>query len=179
MINNPSLSLLLANNGIKESVLEEKLYHTLILGVFEVLCKDLSKKNLCVEAKESFRKSPDKVFFAKNLVSKHVGCKLSDSECKIIVEYLKAFFSKENSRKSFDTNYKESILKRQKYRCIICEKEIDLSNSHLDHIIPFAYVGDVLSDNYQMLCETCNTRKGTAAYFELSMLLLKRNSNSS
>ncbi|MBR5553923.1 MAG: HNH endonuclease [Clostridia bacterium] len=46
--------------------------------------------------------------------------------------------------------------------------------SHLDHIIPWDYVGDNLSDNYQMLCEICNTRKGTSTYFEISMLLLNK-----
>ena len=61
MIDNKSLSTLLANNSITESDLEEKLYNTLILGVFEALCKDILKANLKTEEKEKYRKSSDKV----------------------------------------------------------------------------------------------------------------------
>ena len=121
-----------------------------------------------------FRKSLDKKNAAERLVSKYIGCNLSDSEYDIIARYLHAFFSKDPNRKIFDIKYKEKILKDQDHKCAICNKAINLSNSHLDHIIPFNYVGDVLLENYQMLCETCNTRKGTATYFEISMLLLNR-----
>ena len=174
MISDDYLSILLNNNGVIESELEEKLYHTLILGVFEALCKDMIKCNKTTEEKERFRKSSDKAIATKRLVSKYIGCNLSNNEHEIIAKYLHAFFSKESNRKIFDNDYKKAILKRQDHRCAICKVKIELSNSHLDHIIPFKYVGDVLSDNYQMLCETCNTRKGTATYFELSMLLLNR-----
>ena len=174
MISNYALSFLLKKNDIIESELEEKLYHTLILGVFEALCKDIIKCNKRTEEKERFRQSSDKVIAAKRLVSKYIGCILSNYEYEIIAKYLHAFFSKESKRKTFDISFKKDIYEQQDHKCAICKVKIDLSSSHLDHIIPFNYVGDVLSDNYQMLCETCNTRKGTATYFEISMLLLNR-----
>lgn len=174
MINNDDLSSLLKRNEIKEPVFEEKLYNTLILGVFEAICKDINKKGLKTEEKERFRKASDKTIATKRLVSKYIGCSLSDTEYSIIAKYLTAFFSKASFRKSFDNDYKIEMLQHQKHRCKICNTNIDLSNSHLDHIIPFNYVGDELSNNYQMLCETCNTRKGSSMYFEISMLLLNR-----
>lgn len=174
MINSGTLSLLLKNNGISNSALEEKLYNTLILGIFEAVCKDILKEGTKTKAKEFFRKTLDKKSAAKMLVSKYTGCNLSDSEYETIATYLHAFFSKDPKRKLFDSKYKEDILKKQNHKCAICNKTINLSNSHLDHIIPFNYVGDILLNNYQMLCETCNTRKGTATYFEMSMLLLNR-----
>ena len=172
MIKSDALSLLLQNNQIIGDQLEDMLYNTLILGVFEALCKDILKSGRIVEEKERFRKYANKTVAAKRLVNRYIGCCLSDEEYHTISIYLTAFFSKSDKRKTFDLSYKERLLKNQNHRCTICNSVIDLSNAHLDHRIPFHYVGDELPDNYQMLCETCNTRKGTATYFEISMLLL-------
>ena len=174
MIRSNALSLLLKNNHILDNQLEDKLYNTLILGVFEALYKDIIKNGKIIEEKERFRKSTDKTIATKILVKKYIGCCLSDQEYHTISIYLTAFFSKSEKRKAFDQSYKEDLLQKQNHRCSFCKSMIDLSNAHLDHIIPFLYVGDELADNYQMLCETCNARKGTATYFEISMLLLNR-----
>jgi len=66
---------------------------------------------------------------------------------------------------------KMDLLSQQKYICPYCKEKISIKNSHLDHIVPWEYVGDELSGNYQMLCSRCNERKGASPLFELSMLL--------
>lgn len=174
MISNEKLSILLRNNGIEEDMLEEKVYNTLITGIFEVICKDILKRNAKISEKERFRKSPNKILAAKRLVDTHIGCTLSQDEYEILAGLLKAFFCKDSRRKKYDNDYKKKLLKSQDNRCAICNAKIEYADSHHDHIIPWNYVGDCLSNNYQMLCETCNKRKATSAYSELSMLLLNK-----
>jgi|GEM_PF-2984368 len=165
---------LLTLNDIDREEFCEKLYRTLLLGVFEVICKDIKKQNKKIVERELFRKRENKVLAAKSVVSRYVGCTLTDEGYAQIAKLLAAFFSTGDPRKHFDVSFRTELVNRQNGKCAICGKKIDSEGSHLDHIIPWEYVGDCLDDNYQMLCETCNMRKGSATYFELSMLLLKR-----
>ena len=165
---------LLSLNGIDQKNFEEKLYCTLVLGVFEVICKDIKKKKTKISEREMFRKRNNKISAAKSIVNRYVGCSLTEDGYAQISRLLTAFFSTGDPRKHFDESFRSSLVCRQNGKCAICGKRITSSIAHLDHIIPWEYVGDCLQDNYQMLCETCNTRKGNATYFELSMMLLNK-----
>lgn len=171
-----NVNKLLCLNGIDHELFQEKLYRTLLLGVFEAICKDIKKQNKKTAERELFRKRENKSTAAKSLVNRYVGCSLTDDGYTYIAKLLAAYFSAGDPRKHFDESFRSMILNKQSGKCAICGKSIDSTGSHLDHIIPWDYVGDCLSDNYQMLCETCNTRKGSATYFELSMLLLNKGS---
>lgn len=169
------LSGLLEANSIDNKTFEEKLYNTLILGVFEVICKDIKKNGNKTEEKVRFMKySNDKIAATKNIVKRYVGCTLSENEYIKLSELLIAFFRAGTPRKNFDNSFRENLIRQQNCKCAICGKNISSHDSHLDHIVPWNYVGDNLDNNYQMLCEICNTRKGTSTYFEMSMLLLNK-----
>lgn len=168
------ISDLLAMNGIEESAFLQKLHRTLLLGVFEVVCKEIKKQNTKTEEKERFRTYKDKVVPTRKIIEHYAGCKLTDDDYIELSRLLTAFFRAGDPRKKFDDLYREQLVKRQDGRCAICHRKIAAKDSHLDHIIPWDYVGDDLVDNYQMLCGTCNERKGTATYFEFSMLLLNK-----
>lgn len=168
------ISDLLAMNGIEESVFLEKLYRTLLLGVFEEVCKEIKKQKTKTAEKERFRKFKDKIAPTRSIVERYAGCKLNDDDYAELSKLLAAFFRAGDSRKQFDNFYREQLVKRQDGRCAICHAPITAKSSHLDHVVPWDYVGDNLEDNYQMLCGPCNQRKGTATYFEFSMLLLNK-----
>ncbi len=44
--------------------------------------------------------------------------------------------------------------------CRYCDKKMTLRNMVCDHIIPLAKNGDSTVDNLQLICKSCNTRKG-------------------
>ena len=171
---NRHIDTLLELNSIDKTQFDEKLHQTMILGVFEVLCKDIKKAKSKVEEKEKYRKSMDKVAVTKRIVKKYAGCSLEEEDYEEVSRLLRAFFVKSNTRKQFDVNYRKNLIELQNHRCNICGKKINIKEAHLDHIIPWDYVGDEIEDNYQMLCEICNKRKGTSAYFEISMMLLNK-----
>lgn len=165
---------ILANNIIDEEIFDKKLYNTLLLGIFEAICKDIKKSNTYIEEKEKYRKNPDKTSATRLLVKRYVNCMLDDDDYEILEKYFRAYFQKDGRRKNFDDQFRLKLLNEQNYKCNICGKQIDNSSSHLDHIVPWDYVGDCLEDNYQMLCGTCNTRKGASTYYEIAMTLLNR-----
>lgn len=165
---------IIKDNKIDIEEFNQKLSKTLILGIFEAICKDIKKYNKKIEEKERYRKNPDKLSAIKMLVRRYANCILSDEEYEVLQEYFNAYFSKDNRRKIFDNSYKLQLLKKQDAKCSICNKHISIDCSHLDHIIPWEYVGDELKNNYQMLCDTCNLRKGSSTYFEISMTLLNK-----
>lgn len=165
---------LLRLNGIDEDLFYQKLHRTLLLGVFEVICKEMKKQNTKTAEKERFRKYKDKIVPTKKIVRQYSGCELSNYDYEELSGLLAAHFRTGDPRKKSDDAYREQLTKMQNGRCAICKKNITARGAHLDHIVPWDYVGDNLENNYQMLCETCNERKGKAAYFEFSMLLLNK-----
>lgn len=171
---NQKITELLALNGIDDKLFYQKLYRTLLLGVFEVICKEMKKRGTKTAEKEIYRKHADKIIATKRIVNQYVGCKLKEEDYAELSTLLAAHFRTGDLRKRFDSAFRERLTKQQNGQCAICKAPITSNDAHLDHIIPWDYVGDNLEDNYQMLCETCNERKGTAAYFELSMLLLNK-----
>lgn len=63
-----------------------------------------------------------------------------------------------NSRKSISASLRLQVYKADKYRCVHCGGNEDLS---VDHIKPVALGGTNERSNLQTLCQPCNSRKGT------------------
>jgi len=161
-------------NNISETEFDEKLYNTLVLGVFEVLCKNIEKQGKFSDERIAFRKFSKKNIAAVGLVKHYVGCTLTEDGYDRMGELLAAHFSAGDKRKPFDQMLRDELARRQNGKCVVCKKVLDPNDAHVDHIVPYSYVGDCLSNNYQLLCGTCNTRKGNSTYFEFSMLLLNK-----
>jgi hypothetical protein len=52
------------------------------------------------------------------------------------------------------------LLARQKYLCAVCKKSIEVGY-HKDHIVPLSRGGSNYIRNIQLLCPTCNCKKGS------------------
>lgn len=163
---------LLYLNHIREQDYEEIVYKTILMGIFESICKEIKRQNTKVEELSRFRRNKDHLFVTKKIVERYAGCRLSEEEYDLMYQLLRAFFRKKDFREDIPITIKRNLLESQDYKCPFCKRTINLTNSHLDHIIPWDFVGDELDNNYQMLCVRCNERKGTSAYFGLSMLFM-------
>lgn len=66
----------------------------------------------------------------------------------------------------FSPHQRKDILERDDYTCQCCgikvhdEKVNNETKAHIDHIIPISRGGDSEPSNLQVLCRTCNLRKG-------------------
>lgn len=77
-----------------------------------------------------------------------------------IYEYLLTGDERKLNLRAFDDEIKEEVYAEQGCKCAICGKQFDISKMHGDHIVPWSKGGKTTKDNCQMLCTTCNLRKG-------------------
>lgn len=66
-----------------------------------------------------------------------------------------------NSINNLTSRESNIILSLQQYKCICCEQYFDKINPTLDHIIPLSKGGDLIKENVQYLCQSCNSSKHT------------------
>lgn len=171
----PSLDELLVRNSITKEHFMEETYKCMLVSIFESLVSEMNEIDTKKEIKERYLNSSNKIITTERIVYEMTRCKLDEKESEIIYKYLYAFFTKNNFRKSYDDAVRYSLLDKQDGRCNICKKHIENSSAELDHIIPWALVGDELGiDNLQMLCLACNRRKSKNSAYNLKMFLVDK-----
>ena len=147
------------NNIDKESFLEA-VYTDIIELIFRKICLNLKKdENLYFKVKQAYFSTKDELYIIKQLVNNICNCEILEEDLVKINTWLKAFYSKQDKRKSIENYIKRDLLIKQNYSCAICHKKLSNDEIRLDHIIPFDLVGDELENNYQILCTDCNLAK--------------------
>ena len=63
-------------------------------------------------------------------------------------------------RKSFPQEWKAELFKGQGGKCMYCGRKPGIDLMDIDHKNPVAKGGSDLKRNLQLICRTCNTRKG-------------------
>lgn len=64
------------------------------------------------------------------------------------------------SLRQFEDRDKRSAYEKQKGICPLCGKHFEYGEMHGDHIIPWSKGGKTIPENCQMLCMSCNIKKG-------------------
>ena len=65
-----------------------------------------------------------------------------------------------DSKRNFDESQRQVIYRKDKGVCQICGKECDWNDWEADHIVPWSKGGKTEIENGQVLCPTCNAKKG-------------------
>lgn len=63
------------------------------------------------------------------------------------------------SIRAFSDSQKREVYEKQKGICPICKKQFDITDMEGDHIIPWHRGGKTITENCQMLCKDCNSKK--------------------
>lgn len=111
---------------------------------------------------------------ARKLVQQVCHFSMSDKDIAWLNDCITAHMEKKDTRSVIPSNEKKRLLERQDNRCAKCGKTITLSSMHVDHIVPWDYVGDELEHNRQGLCSVCNSRKSNHVAMAVSDLILNR-----
>lgn len=145
-----------------DNVIKQEYRKTLLLNMFR---KIVSKMNQDTVFKQHVHKlylqSTDIVVTTRVLFEKHFQFKLFDSEVSVVASWMNAYFTKSNVRKRIPNTLVSQLIASQDGKCAICGEPLgaNMKAVHVDHIVPFALVGDELDNNYQCLCSTCNQSK--------------------
>jgi hypothetical protein len=59
----------------------------------------------------------------------------------------------------------QALLSQQAYRCRTCQRQVEVGDCEVDHIIPRSLGGADVEGNCQAICKTCNGRKGAKLHF--------------
>ena len=162
-------------NNIKIDELFEALHLDVRETILKIVCDKLKKdKAFFSWAKKVFFSTADDTAATKKVIDRACKCKLSKSDTLWIKNCIKAFFIKNTVRETIPLEVKESLLNMQHNKCAICGKTISLQTMHVDHIIPWDYVGDKLDNNYQGLCKDCNLVKSNHVAITVTNLILHR-----
>lgn len=165
------LQLLITNNVPQEEIISA-LYGDILETILGAICDfaKLSKENW-LYIKHEFEKYDNNL--ATQRVAKYItGFNLSTEETNWLCSCLEAFLRKRPRNQAKANNARKNLWLVQNKKCAFCGKEISLSESHVDHIIPYDYVGDELENNFQVLCTSCNSSKSNKVGIALKQMIL-------
>jgi hypothetical protein len=127
-----------------------------------------SQKLLCVVCKESIfnPESGHPVFIKKEYLCD--ACSLEEMKfyafnsesilLSIIFSVLEMKYPR-RTRRSIQGELKKSVLLKYKFQCAECGEK-DGRKLSIDHIKPYSKGGREILDNLQVLCRSCNSKKG-------------------
>lgn len=149
----------------KENVILKKQQIICLYSTFENFCNKNNSYRCRKRLRNIMSRSTNKLKTIQKIFLLEMNVVLSFDQCEVMEKLLLAFIDKNEFRFAVSIDLKEKLLKKQNYTCNICQRTIDV-HAHLDHIVPFKYVGDLLENNFQMLCCHCNTVKRDKIYIE-------------
>jgi hypothetical protein len=150
------------NNITTNETIQAEYRKAFLLNILQKMCsrmdKDFEYKSHIFKL---FAQSFDKSKTMSLVVEREYQYQLSEEDAIMLCTWFDAYKKKGPSRKAFSPTLKQELLRKQNGVCRSCGQPFgnDYSKIHIDHIIPWALVGDELNDNYQALCDTCNACK--------------------
>lgn len=101
---------------------------------------------------------------------KHDTKKIEEETAKLILDddvtkksgiypYILTRDEKYLSIRAFSDAIRQKVYEKQKYKCIVCGKQFEISAMEADHITPWHEGGKTSVENCQMLCKEDNRRK--------------------
>ncbi len=162
-------------NNISEEFLLEALHKDIRESVLSEICEYMksSASNLVSIKKIYYRKSNS--IDATRLVVQNV-CHLALSESDIVWldKCINAFLIKKAHRQHIPDSIRKGLWQKQDHKCCVCSKVISENDGHVDHIVPWDFVGDELENNYQLLCSACNLHKSNHVALTIHSLIFRK-----
>ena len=141
---------ILEMNGIGGDVLEQALYQDIRETFLEEICAYMkSSEARYVEIRRIYYHTSDDLLAVGKIVRKVCGGALPDEDLMWLDRCIKACFHKRPRRRPIPEAERERLWRGQGGCCAICGRMTALREVHVDHIVPWVYVGDELEDNLQ------------------------------
>lgn len=145
-----------------------------MLNMFRKICvKMKNDPKYKSKIQNLFRESFNKSMTVSLIITREFNYDLTMEDSEIMSMWFEAHFKKNSHRKSIPLSLKKILFDKQDGKCAVCGEALgdNWSKIHVDHIIPWALVGDELENNYQDLCETCNECKSASTDYIFKNLI--------
>jgi hypothetical protein len=117
-----------------------------------MLTNDIFICDKCIN--EYFINSND-IFNTLYLYKKHLGKSFADKLLEGLKYFLPHIFRLQ--RYTINKELREKVLKKCGFKCVSCGSNKNLT---IDHIKPYSKGGETKEYNLQVLCKSCNSKKG-------------------
>ena len=156
---------------------KDELLNALYLDIREIILKAVINK---MKTEKDYFLNAKRYYFtydnnnaAKKIIKSVCDLTIGNDDLQWFDACFKAFFNKKDKRAPISPDTKLKIITDQNSKCAICGADISIETMHVDHIIPWDYVGDELHGNLQGLCRECNLHKSNHVAQAVSSLILK------
>ena len=132
-----------------------------LMKLFEKFCCDMKDKTYDLKVRSFYRNTFNDIETTRAIFLNNYGKNLNDDEAAQMTKWVSARLKKKATRDVIPDSVKTELKEKQNGKCAICGNNLgdDLSQIHVDHIVPWVLVGDELDNNYQDLCRDCNLKK--------------------
>ncbi len=166
---------ILKANQIKEDAFEDALHQEIREMFLQRICSYMSANGeQYQEIRRIYYRTSDNVSATGKVVRKVCGRTLPNEDLIWLNQCIKAYFHKKPHRQPVSKANRIALCERQGGRCAICGGPVDADHCHVDHEVPWIYVGDELPENSQALCPECNWEKGGRVAQRLNHLFFKK-----
>ena len=171
---NSDLAELIRLNNINEDALYDALHKDILESILSEVCEYMkANDSALIFIKKIYYRSSSDIDAVKQIVQNICHLSLSEEDYKWLNVCIKAFMKKK-SRKLLSQSLRQELWKKQGQKCYICGKDLLVEEGHVDHIVPWDYVGDELEDNYQVLCSDCNLHKSNHVALTVHSLVFNK-----
>ena len=172
---NANLKELIRLNGIDEEVLYDSLHKDILESILSEICEYMkSSDSSYVSVKKIYYRSTNDIDAIKQIVRNICHLSLPEQDYTWLNNCVKAFMVKKAHRKQISNSVRLELWDSQDHKCCICGKEGLSQEGHIDHIVPWDYVGDELINNYQLLCSDCNLHKSNHVALAVHALIFSK-----
>lgn len=169
---NFELAELIRLNNIDEEVLYNALHEDILESILSEICEYM--KNDPISLRKIYFRNQKDIDTITQIVQNICHLSLPEKDLVRLNDCVKAFMQKKPQRNPIPDSIRQSLWVAQEQKCHICGKTIPVEEGHVDHIIPWDYVGDELDNNYQVLCSNCNLHKSNHVALTVHSLIFKR-----
>ncbi len=172
---NSELAEFIQLNNINKDVLYEALHKDILESILSEVCEYMKANDSAyISIKKIYYRSANDIDAVKQIIRNICHLSLSEQDYQWLNNCVKAFMKKKPYRKNFSQTFRQDLWMKQAQKCRICGKTISSDEGHIDHIVPWDYVGDELDNNYQVLCSECNLHKSNHVALAVHTLVFSK-----
>lgn len=156
------LQKILQMNRIQDGLLAQAIHQDIREIFLREICTYMKTSPAhSLEIRRLYFRSYDDLQTVRTIVRRVCGGALPEGDLIWLNRCVKAHLRKKGRRRPIPDGERADLWRAQGGLCAICRRPVDPKGFHVDHIVPWDYVGDELPDNLQVLCPDCNRMKNS------------------